>query len=283
MTYAYNSKIYLAEAALNVKDLARQTAFYTQMLGLEIQSQTEEEVLLGAGGKPLVHLIQTDGTEAVKGSYGLYHMAILLPSREDLADVFKHMAELKVPFVGAADHGYSEALYLEDPEGNGIELYRDKPVAEWDIREDGRIIGVTEELSAQEIYEMGRKMEPFQIAEATRMGHIHLTVRDSRVASAFYQKVLGLSDKFTLPSASWIASGDYHHHLAVNEWGGKHLAKREAQLPGLAYYVVHVEKKEDLVAIAERAKVQEAPVTWLTSAELEFTDPDGIVTCVRKS
>ena len=283
MTYAYNSKIYLAEAALNVKDLARQTAFYTHIMGLEIQSQTEEEVLLGAGGKPLVHLIQTDGTEAVKGSYGLYHMAILLPSREDLADVFKHMAELKVPFVGAADHGYSEALYLEDPEGNGIELYRDKPVAEWDIREDGRIIGVTEELSAQEIYEMGRKMEPFQIAEATRMGHIHLTVRDSRVASAFYQKVLGLSDKFTLPSASWIASGDYHHHLAVNEWGGKHLAKREAQLPGLAYYVVHVEKKEDLVAIAERAKVQEAPVTWLTSAELEFTDPDGIVTCVRKS
>ena len=277
MTYAYNSKIYLAEAALNVKDLARQTAFYTQMLGLEIQSQTEEEVLLGAGGKPLVHLIQTDRTEAVKASYGLYHMAILLPSREDLADVFKHMAELNVPFVGAADHGYSEALYLEDPEGNGIELYRDKPVAEWDIREDGRIIGVTEELSAQEIYEMGRKVEHFQIASATRMGHIHLSVRDSRAASAFYQKVLGLSDKFTVPSASWIASGDYHHHLAV-----KHLAKRESQLPGLAYYVIQVEKKEDLVAIAERAKEQEAAVTCLTSSELEFTDSDGIVTRVRK-
>ena len=282
MTYAYNSKIYLAEAALNVKDLARQTAFYTQMLGLEILSQTLEEVLLGAGGKPLVHLIQTDRTEAVKTSYGLYHMAILLPSREDLADVFKHMAELNVPFVGAADHGYSEALYLEDPEGNGIELYRDKPVAEWDIREDGRIIGVTEELSAQEIYEMGRKVEPFRIASDTRMGHIHLSVSDSQVASAFYQKVLELSDKFTVPSASWIASGDYHHHLAVNEWGGKHLAKREAQLPGLAYYVVHVEMKEDLVAIAERAKEEGAPVTWLTSSELEFTDPDGLVTRVRK-
>lgn len=282
MTYAFNSKIYLAEAVLNVKDLARQTAFYTQILGLEMLSQSEEEVLLGAGGKPLVHLIQTVRTEAVKASYGLYHMAILLPSREDLADVFKHMAELKVPFVGAADHGYSEALYLEDPEGNGIELYRDKPVEEWDIREDGRIIGVTEELSAQEIYEMGRKVEPFRIASATRMGHIHLSVRDSQVASAFYQAVLGLSDKFTVPSASWIASGDYHHHLAVNEWGGKHLAKREAQLPGLAYYVVQVEKKEDLVAIAERAKEQEAAVTWLTSSELAFTDLDGIVTRVRK-
>ena len=282
MTYAFNSKIYLAEAVLNVKDLARQTAFYTQILGLEMLSQSEEEVLLGAGGKPLVHLIQTVRTEAVKASYGLYHMAILLPSREDLADVFKHMAELKVPFVGAADHGYSEALYLEDPEGNGIELYRDKPVEEWDIREDGRIIGVTEELSAQEIYEMGRKVEPFRIASATRMGHIHLSVRDSQVASAFYQAVLGLSDKFTVPSASWIASGDYHHHLAVNEWGGKHLAKREAHLPGLAYYVVHVEQKEDLVTIAERAKEEGAPVTWLTSSELEIVDPDGIVTRVRK-
>ena len=282
MTYAYNSKIYLAEAVINVKDLTRQTAFYTQILGLEILSQTEEEVLLGAGGKPLVHLIQTDQTETVKASYGLYHMAILLPSREDLADVFKHMAELNVPFVGGADHGYSEALYLEDPEGNGIELYRDKSVAEWDIREDGRIIGVTEELSAQEIYEMGRKVEPFRIASATRMGHIHLSVRDSQVASAFYQAVLDLSDKFTVPSASWIASGDYHHHLAVNEWGGKHLAKREAQLPGLAYYVVQVEQKEDLIAIAERAKEEGAPVTWLTSSELELTDPDGIVTRVRK-
>lgn len=282
MSYAYNSKIYLAEAALNVKDLARQTAFYTHILGLELLSQSEEEVFLGAGGKSLVHLIQTDRTEALKASYGLYHMAILLPSREDLADVFKHMSELNVPFVGGADHGYSEALYLEDPEGNGIELYRDKPVAEWDIREDGRIIGVTEALSAQEIYEMGRKVEPFQIAPATRMGHIHLSVTDSRAASAFYQKVLELSDKFTIPSASWIASGDYHHHLAVNEWGGKHLAKREAQLPGLAYYVVHVEKKDDLVAIAERAKEQGAPVSWLTSSELAFTDPDGIVTRVRK-
>ena len=282
MVYAYNSEIYLAEAVLNVKDLARQTAFYTQIIGLEIRTQTETEVILGAGGKDLVHLIQTNRKEAVKSSYGLYHMAILLPSREDLADVFKHIAELNYPFIGAADHGYSEALYLEDPEGNGIELYRDKPVADWDIREDGRIIGVTEELSAQEIYDMGRKMNPFVIASGTRMGHIHLSVKDSHLATAFYQSVSDLSDKFTIPSASWIASGDYHHHLAVNEWGGKNLDKREAEFPGLAYYVVEVEKKEDLVAIAEKAKANGAPVKWLSSNDFTFQDPDGIVTRVRK-
>ena len=282
MVYAYNSKIYLAEAVLNVKNLARQTAFYTQIIGLEIRTQTETEVILGAGGKDLVHLIQTNRKEAVKSSYGLYHMAILLPTREDLADVFKHIAELNYPFVGAADHGYSEALYLEDPEGNGIELYRDKPVADWDIREDGRIIGVTEELSAQEIYDMGRKVDPFVIVPDTRMGHIHLSVKDSHLATAFYQSVLDLSDKFTIPSASWIASGDYHHHLAVNEWGGKNLNKREAEFPGLAYYVVEVEKKEDLAAIAEKAKAHGAPVRWLSSNDFTFEDPDGIVTRVRK-
>lgn len=282
MVYAYNSEIYLAEAVLNVKDLARQTAFYTQIIGLEIRTQTETEVILGAGGKALVHLKQTKGEEAVQTSYGLYHMAILLPTREDLADVFKHIAELNYPFVGAADHGYSEALYLEDPEGNGIELYRDKPVADWDLREDGRIIGVTEELSAQEIYEMGRKKNPFVIAPDTRMGHIHLSVKDSQLATAFYQSVLDLSDKFTIPSASWIASGDYHHHLAVNEWGGKNLDKREAEFPGLAYYVVEVEQKGDLVTIAERAKAYGAPVKWLSSNDFTFEDPDGIVTRVRK-
>lgn len=282
MVYAYNSEIYLAEAVLNVKDLARQTAFYTQIIGLEIRTQTETEVILGAGGKDLVHLIQTNRKEAVKSSYGLYHMAILLPSREDLADVFKHIAELNYPFVGAADHGYSEALYLADPEGNGIELYRDKPVADWDIREDGRIIGVTEELSAQEIYDMGRKMNPFVIAPDTRMGHIHLSVKDSQLATAFYQAVLDLSDKFTIPSASWIASGDYHHHLAVNEWGGKALAKREKDMPGLAYYVVEVANKEGLVTIAERAKAYGAPVKWWSSNDFTFEDPYGIVTRVRK-
>ena len=282
MTYDYNSKIYLAGAVLNVKDLARQTAFYSQIIGLEILSQTEKEVILGAGNKPLVYLIQTNRKEAVKSSYGLYHMAILLPSREDLADVFKHIAELDYPFVGAADHGYSEALYLEDLEGNGIELYRDKPVAEWDIREDGRIVGVTEELSAQEIYEMGRKVEPFLISKDTRMGHVHLSVKDSQLASAFYQEVLGLADKFTIPSASWIASGDYHHHLAVNEWGEKNLAKREEDMPGLAYYVLEVEDKGDLIAMAERANNRGAEVKWLSSNALTFEDNDGILTRVRK-
>ncbi|HGR9339238.1 TPA: VOC family protein, partial [Streptococcus pneumoniae] len=200
-----------------VKDLVSQTVFYQQIIGLEILSQTDTEVVLGLGGKALVHLIQAQEGGEVREHYGLYHLAILLPTRKALADVLKHLTDLQIPLVGGADHGYSEALYLEDLEGNGIELYRDKPVSTWDIREDGRIIGVTEVLAAQDIYELGERVEPFILAEGTRMGHIHLSVKDSRKSRQFYQTVLGLEDKFSVPSASWIAAGDYHHHLAVNE------------------------------------------------------------------
>ena len=251
MTYEYKSHIYLAEAVLNVKDLASQTAFYQQVIGLEILSKTETEVVLGLGGKALVHLIQAQESGEVREHYGLYHLAILLPTRKALANVLKHLTDLQIPLVGGADHGYSEALYLEDLEGNGIELYRDKPVSTWDIREDGRIIGVTEALAAQAIYELGERVEPFILAEGTRMGHIHLSVKDSRKSSQFYQKVLGLEDKFSVPSA------------------------------GLAYYVIEVAHKEELLTIAQRAQEVDAPVKWLTSSQLEITDPDGIVTRIR--
>ena len=281
MVYQYNSKIYLAEVALNVKDLESQTAFYHQLLGLEILNQSENQVLLGAGGKPLVRLIKTDDISNPKRSYGLYHLALLLPTREDLANVFKHLLDLKIPLVGGADHGYSEAIYLEDLEGNGIELYRDKPEAEWDVREDGRIIGVTEELSAQAIYELGKELDPFVIAEGTRMGHVHLSVKNSREASTFYQDSLGLEDKFTIPHASWIASGDYHHHLAVNEWGGKNLVRRKNGMVGLAYYVVEVENKEFLVNLFMQAQDRQGQLRWISSSEFSVTDKDGIVTRVR--
>ena len=281
MVYQYNSRINLAEVALNVKDLESQTAFYHQLLGLEIFIQSEKEVLLGAGGKPLVKLIQIEDTSNPKHSYGLYHMALLLPTREDLANVFKHLLDLKIPLIGGADHGYSEAIYLEDLEGNGIELYRDKPVTVWDIRGDGRIIGVTEELSAQAIYELGKGIEPFAIASGTRMGHVHLSVKNSQEASLFYQGSLGLEDKFTIPHASWIASGAYHHHLAVNEWGGKNLVRREQGMAGLAYYVVEVENKEELLKVFAQSPTSKAITQWLSSAEFSVTDKDGIVTRVR--
>ena len=281
MTFEYESKIYLGEVALYVADLARQKDFYQRVLGLELLEEQDGQVALGRDGQVLVRLLATNDQQSVKSAYGLYHLALLLPSRQALADILKHLSENKVPMVGGADHGYSEAIYLEDPEGNGIELYRDKPQADWDIREDGRIIGVTEALAAQEIYELGQEIQPFSIAEGTRMGHAHLSVKNSRATSHFYQKLLCLEDKFSVPSASWLASGKYHHHLAVNEWGGSHLNHRQPKQQGLAYFEAQVEGKEDLVAIYENALDLQAPVRWISSQELEVTDPDGIVAKVK--
>ena len=277
MTFDYQSKIYLGEVALHVANLANQKAFYQQVLGLELLEDGENQAALGRDGQVLVRLLASSDRQPVKQAYGLYHLAILLPSRQALADIFKHLAENKIPLVGGADHGYSEAIYLEDPEGNGIELYQDKPQADWDIREDGRIVGVTEELPAQEIYELGQEIQPFTIAEGTRMGHVHLSVKKSQAASHFYQKLLGLEDKFSVPSASWLASGNYHHHLAVNEWGGPGLNQRRPDQLGLAYFQVQLASKEDLLDIYEAALELGASARWLSSQELEITDPDGIV------
>ena len=127
MTFEYESKIYLGEVALYVADLTRQKDFYQRVLGLELLEEQGRQVALGRDGQVLVRLLATSDRQSVKSAYGLYHLALLLPSRQALADILKHLSENKVPMVGGADHGYSEAIYLEDPEGNGIELYRDKP------------------------------------------------------------------------------------------------------------------------------------------------------------
>ena len=279
--YPYNSQIYLGEVALNVKNLAQQQAFYEVVLGLDVLEERDAYVRLGVADQPLVALYESADFGSSKQAFGLYHMAIVLPSRKALGDVFKRLADLEVPFVGGADHGYSEALYLEDPEGNGIELYRDKPVQDWDIREDGRIIGITEELDAQAIYDMGEKQEPFHIALGSRMGHVHLSTRKASQSSQFYQELLGMTEKFAMPSASWIASGDYHHHLAVNEWASDQQTSRQEGQIGLAYYVVEVKAKTDLLTIAERAEHLGAKVSWLTSTLLFVTDVDGIQTRIR--
>ena len=113
------------------------------------------------------------------------------------------------------------------------------------------------------------------------MGHVHLSVKNSRESSVFYQESLGLENKFTIPHASWIASGAYHHHLAVNEWGSKNLVRRKHGMVGLAYYVVEVENKEELLKVFAQSQTGKAITQWISSAEFGMTDKDGIVTRVR--
>lgn len=274
----YQSDFELGYVALNVRNLDLQSQYYQQVLGLSVIHQEESVIDLGVGNTILVRLIKTEELLDVAGSYGLYHLAILLPSREALAQIFKHFVDNSVPLIGASDHDYSEAIYLEDTEGNGIEIYRDRPVSEWNIKEDGRIIGTTEAMDAEGLYRLATSLEgPYKMPEGSRMGHVHLSVRKSGISSEFYQNVLQVQDKFSVHSASWLASGNYHHHLAVNEWGGQNLTTRTEGMRGLAYYTVNFKDEQLYRDTIERAKTFAKDVE-IGEQETSFTDLDGIKT-----
>ncbi|HFI0025524.1 TPA: VOC family protein [Streptococcus suis] len=274
----YNSQFELGHVALNVRDLELQSLFYQQVLGLQVLSKSPHQIDLGVGKNILVRLIQTEQKGEVSHSYGLYHLAIVLPSREDLGTIFRHFIDNKIPLQGASDHGYSEAIYLADTEGNGIEVYRDLPQDAWDVRADGRIIGKTEPMDAETIYALGKKADAaYQMPAGSRMGHVHLSVRESAASSRFYQEVLAIEDKFSVPSAAWLASGDYHHHLAVNEWGGKNLQTRQEGMPGLAYYTVIYSNPEAFKATLNRAIAANLNLQRLDNSAA-FVDVDGIKT-----
>lgn len=274
----YQSAFELGHVALNVRNLDLQSQYYQQVLGMSVIHQDKIQIDLGVGNTVLVRLIQTEELLDVGGSYGLYHLAILLPSREALAQIFKHFVDNSVPLIGASDHDYSEAIYLEDTEGNGIEIYRDRPVSEWNIKEDGRIIGTTEVMDAEGLYRLATSLEgPYKMPEGSRMGHVHLSVRKSGISSEFYQNVLQVQDKFSVRSASWLASGNYHHHLAVNEWGERGLTTRTEGMRGLAYYTVIFEDEQLYRDTIERAKTFAKNVE-IGEQEVSFTDLDGIKT-----
>ncbi|HEL2406809.1 TPA: VOC family protein [Streptococcus suis] len=274
----YNSQFELGHVALNVRDLELQSLFYQQVLGLQILTESQNQIDLGVGQTILVRLIQTAQDGDAGQSYGLYHLAIVLPSREDLGTIFRHFIDNKIPLQGASDHGYSEAIYLADTEGNGIEIYRDLPQDTWDVRPDGRIVGITEPMDAETIYALGKKADAaYQMPAGCRMGHVHLSVRESAASSRFYQEVLAVEDKFSVPSAAWLASGDYHHHLAVNEWGGKHLQTRIEGMPGLAYYTVIYSNREAYEATLNRASAAGLTIQKLDKTAV-FVDVDGIKT-----
>ncbi|CYX43689.1 VOC family protein [Streptococcus suis] len=274
----YNSQFELGLVALNVRNLKLQSLFYQQVLGLQVLTENSKQIDLGVGQTALVRLIQTEQKGEVSHSYGLYHLAIVLPSREDLGTIFRHFIDNKIPLQGASDHGYSEAIYLADTEGNGIEIYRDLPQDSWDVRPDGRIVGITEPMDAETIYALGKKADAaYQMPAGSRIGHVHLSVRESAASSRFYQEVLAVEDKFSVPSAAWLASGDYHHHLAVNEWGGKNLKTRQEGMPGLSYYTVIYSNQEAFEATLNRAIAANLNLQRLDNSAA-FVDIDGIKT-----
>jgi catechol 2,3-dioxygenase len=241
-TAASRAPIHISAVGLAVRDLDRLTAYYRDMLGLTVQEKTPQSAILGAGGVALLQLIQRpDALPDDQGEAGLYHTAFLMPTRADLARWILHAAKRPVPISGAADHDVSEAIYLDDPEDNGVEVYADRPRELW--RRDGELI--LQKTDPLDIDAIIREVDPATAAypaapEGLRIGHIHLRVGNIAKAEAFYLGALGLDLTRRRTGASFLSSGSYHHHVAVNVWHSNGAGPRNAKRAGLDWFAMEI-------------------------------------------
>lgn len=222
---------------LQVSDLDRSLDYYEGVIGLQLHSRGDGTALLGAAdGRLLVVLHERPGIRPAprRGAYGLYHFALLLPDRASLGRFAAHLARLNVP-VGMADHLVSEALYLTDPDGLGIEVYADRPRTSWKFRGTGsgaELAMSSDPLDIQSVIATGGHLPWIGMPEGTTMGHLHLHVGSLEQAEAFYHRELGLDKTgWSYPGALFLSAGGYHHHLGVNIWSpGPSAREDEARL-----------------------------------------------------
>jgi catechol 2,3-dioxygenase len=206
----------LSGLELRVRDLDASVEFYRGVLGLDVVSEDDGTVLAPAQRRFTLTL--RHAPDAVLRPYpcpGLYHFALLVPDRPALGTIFEHLLSIRYPFEGMSDHLVSEALYIRDPEFNGIELYRDRPKSEW-TRINGGIAMASDPIDAEGI--LASAPGPGFLDAGTVLGHMHLHGRDLDEGESFYVDLLGLHQTAEMPSARFWAAGDYHHHMGFNTW-----------------------------------------------------------------
>ncbi len=242
--------------SLTVSNLERSLRYYQHNIGLALHRRADNSAVLGAGGPDLLILTERPSARQVHGTTGLYHFALLVPSRLELAKTVKHLHDSQTPIGGASDHLVSEALYLSDPDGNGIEIYRDRPRDEWQILNDTIQIA-TQPLDIHDV--LGElNGQPFTwegLHSETRMGHIHLHVSNLEEALAFYTQVLGF-DLVTRygAAAAFVSAGGYHHHIGLNTWAGAGAPPPPADAVGLNWYTILLPDEAALEETAVRLK-----------------------------
>jgi catechol 2,3-dioxygenase len=229
--------IYVGEVNLKVKDLERALTFYQNIMGFKVLEKTDRKAALSTDGKTTLVTLEQPVNVIPKEERmsGLYHFAILLPSRADLSVFLRHFLGTGYG-LGAADHYVSEALYINDPDGNGIEAYRDRPSKEWTWK-DGLVDMATEELDGNSILAES-DAEWKGLPEGTVMGHIHLHVGDLQKAEEFYTKGLGFEIVSHYPQAVFLSTGHYHHHIAINTWQGVGAPTPPPNSVGLNWYTL---------------------------------------------
>ncbi len=263
---------------LTVADRDVAQGFYERSLGLRALESSDELVRLGTSdGGLLVELVgRPDAPPRPARTTGLFHLAILFPSRLDLARALHRVAGSGWRLTGASDHLVSEALYLTDPEGNGIELYRDRPRKEWS-RSNGEVMMDTLPLDLESLIQElpAGDADSGPAPEGTRMGHVHLQVADLAESEAFYAGVLGFDVTVRgYPGALFVSAGGYHHHLGLNTWAGEDAPAPPPGSRGLDRYEIVVPSKAELDAVAGRLDAA-AVETERDEQGVHAADPSG--------
>ncbi|MFC3041720.1 VOC family protein [Virgibacillus xinjiangensis] len=270
-----NPATYVGQVCINVTNLDRSIAFYEEVVGFNVLERAGNSASLTADGKrPILTIVEPEGSmPKEERKAGLFHFAILLPSREDLSSFLTHLIKAgRTLQLGASDHHVSEALYFNDPDGNGIEVYRDRLSDEWSWN-GSTVKMVTDPLDADSLVaESDREWEG--LPSDTVMGHIHLHVADLKKTEAFYKNGLGFDIVATYPGALFTSTAGYHHHIGLNIWNGEGAGKPSPNSAGLRWFSLLFPDKE----MREKAidRLQQSGVDVEETGEgYKVEDPSG--------
>ena len=265
----------LGRVRLEVADLVRSTAYYEEIIGLRVLDRAGSQVTLAPSGdvNPLVELYERRGARAVPrhGRLGLYHFAILLPDRAALGRYLAHLAEREV-YAGMSDHLVSEAIYLTDPDGLGIEVYSDRPRSLW-RHENRQLVMATEPLDARSVVASAAGERWAGAPRGTVLGHVHLHVGDIAPAAEFYHAGLGFDKTvWNYPGALFLSAGGYHHHLGTNTWAARAPRAEEGDARLLDWEIVL--PRDDVEAAGESLERAGYPLER-TGGDVLARDPWG--------
>jgi catechol 2,3-dioxygenase len=275
-TFASRTPVRIGMVTLRVRDLDLVADYYRDAIGLTVMARTATSARLGSGGVPLLDLERREGAaREARNAAGLYHTAFLMPARRDLARWLVHAAKNKVPLSGFADHLVSESVYLDDPEGNGIEVYADRAPETWKW-DGGSVAMATDQLDIDGLLAL-TDTQTTNYAKAPddlRIGHMHLRVGDLERANRFYGGAIGFDPTRKRSGAAFLSSGRYHHHLGINVWQSAGAGPRDDTATGLAWFSLEVATEELLQAQTLRLRQAGAPAVTIGKG-IETSDPWG--------
>ena len=283
-TFASRTPLRVGSVGMIARDLDRLTVYYRDMLGLTVMERTKNTARLGAGGVVLLELThKPDALPDDTREAGLYHTAFLMPTRADHARWILHTAKNRVPITGASDHGVSEAFYLDDPEGNGVEVYNDRPREEW-TRDGATILQKTDPLDVEAILtEIDPATSTYTGApDGLRIGHVHLRVGNVPKAEEFYCGAMGLDVTRRRNGATFMSTGGYHHHIATNVWHSNGSGPRNEKRAGLAWVGMEATDAATLEALSQRFGKTGASVSAIPGG-FASVDPWGTRVRIHKA